>query len=491
MLITIWMWVFVSVLYCHAEVPDTFSVVVPDGPVSAKLGSSVVLPCSLSPSFSAVELEVRWYRPSKFKTPVLLYKDQKIQESPVDPQYGDRVSLIGRLEEGNVSLKLENITLSDRGKYEGHISSANWYERCIISLTINVLGSLPVLSFTETGGGYLNVTCVSDGWSPQPTVTWRDREGKEIKQNSNVMYKTDSDDLVSVSSWLLFSPSESEWISCSVSLSDQEKREGRVIPVRTKMSTASKTEHLTLDTSTCHEHLTVNKGRKEVTYQPRKKTNNKNKQKQKAKENEASNLMLDVLCEKKFDSGVHYWEVIVLDEEKAVPPKLSWYVGVTSHEKQRKKEPLTPENGYWVLQYERGKGFYVNTGLPSPVLVRDLFSTLGVYLDMKKNTLSFYDVDSKSHLYTFTEVKSERNLIPLLSPGALGHRSRLHYSFCGEDCCVARKAKKTPSLPATESDSEQGESEESDRERASENRAEASQGQDQGGSNPFSPGQMT
>ncbi|XP_030643724.1 butyrophilin-like protein 2 [Chanos chanos] len=234
MVITIWMLVFVSVPFCHAE--DKFSVLVPDDPVSAKLGDSVILPCSLSPSFSAVELEVRWYRPSKFNTPVLLFKDQKIQESPVDPQYRDRVSLIGRLEEGNVSLKLENITLSDRGEYICHTSSADWYEEGKTFLTVNVLGPVPVLSFTETGGGYLNVTCVSDGWSPQPTVTWRDRQGEAIKQNSNVMYMKDTEDLVSVSSWLLFSPSESEWISCSVSLSDQEKREGRIVPHRTKIS---------------------------------------------------------------------------------------------------------------------------------------------------------------------------------------------------------------------------------------------------------------
>ncbi|XP_030644055.1 selection and upkeep of intraepithelial T-cells protein 1 isoform X2 [Chanos chanos] len=182
------MWLFLSAPFCHATAPETFSVQVPDGPFSAKLGSSVVFPCSLSPSFSAVELEVRWYRPNKFNTPVLFYKDLKIQESPVDPQCSDRVSLIGRLEEGNVSLKLENITLSDRGDYECHISSGVWYDKGTTSLTVN-----------------------------------------------------DSDDLVRVSSWLLFSPSESEWISCSVSLSDQEEREGRAMPVRTKMSTASKT----------------------------------------------------------------------------------------------------------------------------------------------------------------------------------------------------------------------------------------------------------
>ncbi|XP_030643718.1 putative selection and upkeep of intraepithelial T-cells protein 1 homolog [Chanos chanos] len=328
-----WAWVFVPVPFCHAEVPETFSVLVPDGPVSAKLGSSVVLPCSLSPSFSAVELEVRWHRPNEFNTPILLYKDQKIQESPVDPQYRDRVSLIGSLEEGNVSLKLENITLSDRGDYECYVSSGTWYDRGRAMLTVNVLGSVPVLSYTETGGGYLNVTCVSDGWSPQPTVTWRDRDGNEIKKNSNVMYEKDSDDLVSVSSWLLFSPSESEWISCSVSLSDQEERESRVMPLREAWRAFivmlvisllafsvlfilfilyKRKENLTMDTSTCHKALTVRNNGKEVSFV-----------KPLFQNNSPSELMVDVLCEEKFESGCHYWEVIVLDRQKAVPLNLS------------------------------------------------------------------------------------------------------------------------------------------------------------------------
>ncbi|XP_030643723.1 erythroid membrane-associated protein-like [Chanos chanos] len=178
-----------------------------------------------------------------------------------------------------------------------------------------------------------------------------------------------------------------------------------VIPGWDKMPLSK--ERLTLDKTTCHKGLTVKKKGKEVSFD-----------KGVFKHSISSESMVDVLCKEMFKSGCHYWEVIVLDVKKGPVPKLSWYVGVTSHEeKERKKESLTPENGYWVLQYERGKGFYVNTGLPTPVLVRDSFSTLGVYLDMYKKTLSFYDVDSKSHLYTFTEVKSENVLTPLFSPG--------------------------------------------------------------------------
>ncbi|KAI4905821.1 hypothetical protein NFI96_009214 [Prochilodus magdalenae] len=147
---------------------EVFSVSVPSS-VSAALGSSVILHCELSPSYDAKTLEVRWYRNENYDNPILLYQNLKVQKN-------NRVSLIGELEKGNVSLKVENLTLADRGEYVCFVKSAEWYDKASVNLNI-----------------------------------------------------TDSEGLVSVSSWVIFSPSESEWISCSVGLSDQEMKEGRVL----------------------------------------------------------------------------------------------------------------------------------------------------------------------------------------------------------------------------------------------------------------------
>ena len=53
---------------------------------------------------------------------------------------------------------------------------------------ILVVGSLPLLSFTEAGY-QMNVTCASGGWSLKPTLTWRAKGGREIR-NSVDHYKT-------------------------------------------------------------------------------------------------------------------------------------------------------------------------------------------------------------------------------------------------------------------------------------------------------------
>ncbi|XP_037388949.1 butyrophilin subfamily 1 member A1-like isoform X2 [Pygocentrus nattereri] len=208
---------------------DIFSLVVPDGDISAQLGSSVVLPCELSTSLDIRRYEVRWHRPDKFENPVLLYRDLKVQENIGDPRYRGRASLIGELQKWNASLRLENLTVADRGEYVCYVKSYTWYEEASVFLSLPVVGSPLLLSFAEAGQ-QVNVTCASGGWSPKPTLTWRDKQGRELTDSVNQEY-TDSERLVNVSSWLLFSPSETEWISCSVGLSGQEMRESRVLPL--------------------------------------------------------------------------------------------------------------------------------------------------------------------------------------------------------------------------------------------------------------------
>ncbi|KAJ8001047.1 hypothetical protein DPEC_G00187110 [Dallia pectoralis] len=223
----------VSLLNVHISaqpVPETFNLTVPDGPISSHSGSSVDLLCQVSPVFNIQPFEVQWYWPDVINKPALLYKDQTIQEDLIDQRFRGRVSLIGGLERGNASLRLERVTLEDRGEFVCYIASKEWYDKASVVLTVSVIGSQPVISVAETRGGQVNVTCSSEGWSPEPKVTWRNKEGAEISNGQEVQNIIDSQGLVRVSSSLLYSPSESEWLSCIVSLSDKWKTEGRILP---------------------------------------------------------------------------------------------------------------------------------------------------------------------------------------------------------------------------------------------------------------------
>lgn len=106
----------------------SFSILVPKEKILASPGHTLTLPCSFTPALRLEE--VRWYRSDKYATPILLYKNLQIDEEvAADPHYSGRASLIGRLEEGNVSLKLENITMADTGEYVCYLQHGSWYEK--------------------------------------------------------------------------------------------------------------------------------------------------------------------------------------------------------------------------------------------------------------------------------------------------------------------------------------------------------------------------
>ncbi|KAM9449938.1 butyrophilin subfamily 2 member A2-like [Clarias gariepinus] len=221
-------WVLLFLSLSHQASSEYFSLKV-ESPVSGLLGSSVSLHCAVTNNMDVRPLKVRWYRPKMYDTPILLYENKQIQKSPVDVQYQGRVFLLGDLEKGDVSVKLEKLTLTDRGEYVCYVESDNWYDKATVTLRLRVVGSTPVLLIHESGEGQVNVSCQSHGWILEPSITWTDKDGRDLKHLSNDKFTINPVGTVDVSSWLIVSPSESEWISCSVGLSDQERKEDRIM----------------------------------------------------------------------------------------------------------------------------------------------------------------------------------------------------------------------------------------------------------------------
>ncbi|KAI4890985.1 hypothetical protein NFI96_031380 [Prochilodus magdalenae] len=412
---------------------DTFSLVVPDGLIPGQLGSPVVLPCTVYPALDCKRYKVHWHGPKDKDNPILLYEDLKVQENSGDPRYRNRVSLIGELGEGNISLKLENLTLADRGEYVCYVKSDLWYDRASVFLNLPVVGSLPVLSFTEAGK-QVNVTCASDGWSPNTTLTWRDEEGRELR-NSVDQYNTGFDRLVSVSSWLLFSPSsESEWISCSVGLSDEEMKEGRVLLLSpsNKPDPGTKAGIISLVISLLmmvvmalfifkiRGRIFPKRSQKEspstgpleeegVRLVAAPETINQGRSPDKKTpvgiQVQSSDSTLGCWFRERIHSGQYYWEVIGLTLLNSAKCPTSWYVGVTNQSAERRTPvPVTPQNGYWVLHCDKDKGYYVNDPSLTPVLVRGRVSTLGVFIDFMILLLLAFDLLSSSNADTFSLV---------------------------------------------------------------------------------------
>ncbi|KAJ8000831.1 hypothetical protein DPEC_G00184480, partial [Dallia pectoralis] len=102
-----------------------------------------------------------------------------------------------------------------------------------------------------------------------------------------------------------------------------------------------------------------------------------------------------VLGRQSFSTGRHYWEV-------DVGGKTDWDLGVASHSINRKgKITVSPAHGYWFLSL-RDKNDYAFRTEPATALgLRQKPNRIGIYVDCDKGQVSFYNVDTKTLIYTF------------------------------------------------------------------------------------------
>ncbi|XP_064201086.1 butyrophilin subfamily 1 member A1-like [Anguilla rostrata] len=239
-------------LACDAE---SFSVLVPPDPISARAGSTVTLPCWLARAISAEPMEVRWHRSPSFRITALHYMGGQLQDSSQDPRFRGRASFgsrgpeAGGLKGGDVSLRLENVTLEDEGEFQCYVSNNLHYEAGRVILNVMVTGTPPVLSVRQANDSLVNVSCASSGWHPRPILTWSDSQGRSGLSPGGLLYGPAEQGVVSVFSWILTPASDAAWMSCSVFLPGEEGREGRVALLTSRADTHTHTRTHTGDQS--------------------------------------------------------------------------------------------------------------------------------------------------------------------------------------------------------------------------------------------------
>ncbi|MBN3279373.1 TRI39 ligase, partial [Polyodon spathula] len=76
---------------------------------------------------------------------------------------------------------------------------------------------------------------------------------------------------------------------------------------------------------------------------------------------------------------------------------------------------MTPQLGYWTVE-RSGDEFNALTAPQTPLPLSLKLQKLGVYLDYEEGQLSFYNVETRSHIYTFTDIElnPKEKLYPLL-----------------------------------------------------------------------------
>ncbi|XP_056224261.1 uncharacterized protein LOC130163855 [Seriola aureovittata] len=119
---------------------------------------------------------------------------------------------------------------------------------------------------------------------------------------------------------------------------------------------------------------------------------------------------VNVLGKQSFSSGRFYYEV-------QVKGKTAWALGVAKESIKRKGNiTASPNNGYWTIMLTNGDEYEANDENPVSLSLNQNPQKVGVFVDYDEGMVSFYDVDSADHLYSFTGCFFTEKLFPFFTP---------------------------------------------------------------------------
>ncbi|XP_053537911.1 butyrophilin subfamily 1 member A1 isoform X3 [Ictalurus punctatus] len=424
---------------------EGLTVVGPDAPLVAVAGEDLVLPCFIKPNTSAVDMTVEWIRLEDVASLVHLYKDHEDRNEDQAQSYRGRTSLFKEeLQKGNASLKLSALRVSDEGKYKCLVEDKSWYDDITVHVTVEVLGSHPVItmeSYDHSGG--INLVCESRGWKPEPEVLWMNREGEtlpagdtqihrdiegfSVKHRITVYDYSDSNKFycrllqkhhmmeaeviinskvfdawkwvvgISVSACLIAVGSIVTAVICYKKELQRQRVEDELI--KKKLFAVD----VTLDPDTANPDLILSADGKQVTHGVTQQDLPDTPQR--------FIRYPGVLGKQSFSSGRFYYEV-------QVRGKTEWDLGVVRENIYRKGLiTLRPHNGLWTVWLRNENEYWANAGTPVPLTLREKVEKVGVFVDYEEGLVSFYDVKSSSHIYSFTGQSFTEKLYPLFSYG--------------------------------------------------------------------------
>ncbi|KAG8507271.1 LOW QUALITY PROTEIN: E3 ubiquitin-protein ligase TRIM38, partial [Galemys pyrenaicus] len=160
---------------------------------------------------------------------------------------------------------------------------------------------------------------------------------------------------------------------------------------------------VTLDPETAHDNLILSKdGRKVTSGGTKKKYYN-------------SRRFLALPCvlgREGFTSGRHYFEVDVQQGAR-------WELGVCLEDVPRDRNvKLKPESGFWVIRRKTVDDCTTLTDASGSICLLSLSPQIvGVFLDCEAGCVSFYNMPTGSHLYTFPKTTFSKTLRPILWVG--------------------------------------------------------------------------
>ncbi|XP_056318682.1 bloodthirsty-related gene family, member 9 [Danio aesculapii] len=157
-----------------------------------------------------------------------------------------------------------------------------------------------------------------------------------------------------------------------------------------------------LDPDTAHPKLTLSDDGKQVRYGAIKHDRS-------GSDKRFENYTF-VLGKEGFSSGRFFFEVQVKE-------KTQWILGVARESINRKEKFfLCPDDGNWSVWLNNENEYKACDSPNISLSLKVKPKTVGVFVDYEEGLVSFYDVEFKSHIYSFTGQSFTEKLYPFLGP---------------------------------------------------------------------------
>ncbi|XP_034713034.1 E3 ubiquitin-protein ligase TRIM39-like isoform X1 [Etheostoma cragini] len=119
---------------------------------------------------------------------------------------------------------------------------------------------------------------------------------------------------------------------------------------------------------------------------------------------------VSVLGKEGFTSGRHYWVVQVGD-------KTDWDVGVAKESINRKGAiTVRPDYGYWAICRRKGGSLSACAGPAITLHLYQIPQKVAVFLNYEEGSVSFYNAEAKTHIYTYSGCDFTETLYPYFNP---------------------------------------------------------------------------
>lgn len=181
---------------------------------TSEFGESVVMGCKFNPkpSYPHPDLNVTWHWINSDSVQDVIRLDNGVARSE-SPKYRGRVQLLTEeLAEGWAKLKMSSLRISDAGKYQCVVHSADGADYKTIALSVEA-SYKPVTKRIErvATGDEVLITCQSEGY-PKSTVEWQN--GNLETLNPNTTAESTPDQIFRITSQIKVSSTEKNNYTC-------------------------------------------------------------------------------------------------------------------------------------------------------------------------------------------------------------------------------------------------------------------------------------